>query len=500
MKHRLIAVLLIAAAAVLIPAATAGAHPLGNFTVNTYSGLRVEPGHIRVDFVVDMAEIPALQTTQQIGHEADGRSTAEKRRTFSQQECRRLGDRLHLRLDGTSLALDVTATGLAFPPGQAGLDTLRLTCSLLATTVRPGLADATLAYGSDNFTDRIGWREITAVGDHMTLLASPVPTSSVSAKLTRYPKNLLTAPLDQRTVELRVRSGGPAAPADDSPHRGPTTPLPRGIDQATQAFTSFVGRQDLSLGFAAVALALSVLLGAIHALAPGHGKTVMAAYLVGQRGSLRQALGIGLTVTATHTAGVLVLGVAISTSAVIAPERLYPWLGLASGLLLAAIGVGLLRRVLPLRSALEHHHDTADAHLGDGHGHTHGGHPHHHHHHRRAEGPIPLRRRDLLAIGFVGGFLPSPSAVVVLLGAIALGRTWFGLLLVAAYGLGMAATLTGAGLLLQRAGGTIDRQVQRLRRSGLPAAHRFVPIATALVIVVVGSALALRAAVQIRGL
>ena len=159
MRHRLIAVLIIAAAAILLPAAAAGAHPLGNFTVNTYSGLRVEPDHVRVDFVVDMAEIPALQTTQQIGHEADGRSSTEKRRTYQQDECRRLGDGLRLRLDGTPLGLDVTATGLDFPPGQAGLDTLRLTCSFQAATGGRSLSDATLAFGSDNFTDRIGWRE-----------------------------------------------------------------------------------------------------------------------------------------------------------------------------------------------------------------------------------------------------------------------------------------------------------------------------------------------------
>jgi ABC-type nickel/cobalt efflux system permease component RcnA len=486
MSRRLITALVIAAAVILVPAA-ASAHPLGNFTVNTYSGLRVAPDHIRIDFVVDMAEIPALQKTQQIGREAEGRSTTERRRTFQQRECRRLGDGLHLRLDGTPLALDVTATGLAFPPGQAGLDTLRLTCSFLATPAGQSLSDATLAYGSDNFTDRIGWREITAVGDRVTLVASPVPTSSVSAKLTRYPNDLLSAPLDQRTVELRVRSGGPAYAAPDSTHPETTSPLPRGLDQATQAFTSFVGRQDLSLGFAALALVLSVLLGAIHALAPGHGKTMMAAYLVGQRGSLRQAVGIGLTVTATHTAGVLVLGLAISMSAVVAPERLYPWLGLASGLLLAAIGVGLLRRVVRSRSVDHHHHDHEHDHYHD----------HAHDDHHRPEGRLLLRQRDLLAIGFVGGFLPSPSAVVVLLGAMALGRTWFGLLLVVAYGLGMAATLTGAGLFLLRARGSIDRRVHRLGRRGLQAVNRFVPLATAVVIMIVGSALALRAAVQI---
>ena len=486
MRRRLAGVMLVVAAVVLLPATVAGAHPLGNFTVNTYSGLRVEPDGVRVDFVVDMAEIPALQTTQQIGQAADGRSTDQKRQAFQQHECRRLGDGIHLGVDGTPVFLDVTSTALAFPPGQAGLDTLRLTCSFRAATDVHALSDAMLTYRSENFTDRIGWREITAVGDRMTLIASPVPKSSVSGELRRYPKNLLSAPLDQRTVEFRVRSGGPAAAAGDPSRAEPTSPLPRGIDQATRIFTAFVGRRNLSLAFAGVALALSILLGAIHALAPGHGKTVMAAYLVGQRGSLRQAVGIGLTVTATHTAGVLVLGLAISASAVVAPDRLYPWLGLASGLLLTAIGVVLLLRVVRSRSAHEHHH-----------AHAHGGHHHHHHHEAPVEGGMPLRRRDLLAIGFVGGLLPSPSAVVVLLGAIALGRAWFGLILVAAYGLGMAGTLTGAGLILQRARGSIERRIHGRRRSGFQAVNRFIPVATALVIVIVGSTLALRAAVQI---
>jgi hypothetical protein len=145
-----------------------------------------------------------------------------------------------------------------------------------------------------------------------------------------------------------------------------TTPVARGgVDRATAAFTALVSERSRSPGFAVVAVLLAVALGAAHALAPGHGKTVMAAYLVGLRGTLGQAVTIGATVTITHTAGVLILGLVLSTTRAVASERVYPWLGLGSGLLLAAVGVGLLARARP----------------GHGHAHPHGpGHPHGHGH------------------------------------------------------------------------------------------------------------------------
>jgi ABC-type nickel/cobalt efflux system permease component RcnA len=284
------------------------------------------------------------------------------------------------------------------------------------------------------------------------------------------------------------------------------------VDQATQAFTSFVGRHRFSAAFALVALALSLLLGAVHALAPGHGKTVMAAYLVGQRGSFRQAAVIALTVTLTHTAG----GLALSASLIVAPERLYPWLGLASGVMLAAIGLGVLARSIRLRRRraaphaaghAEHEHDAGHTHEhasehASGHGHPHAGEMHTHGGRRHRHGPLgegqPVTWGSLLAMGFVGGFLPSPSAVVVLLGAIALGRAWFGAVLVIAYGAGMAATLTGAGLLVLHARDALDRRFVGLRSSRLAAmAGRLVPVGTAVVIVGVGAYLSLRGLAQI---
>jgi nickel/cobalt transporter (NicO) family protein len=475
------AVLAALAIALVVAGATgAAAHPLGNFTVNTYSGLRVGPDRLVVDYVVDMAEIPTFQARQAIDADHDGRVAGPEASRWRDRECPRLAAGLRATLDGRQVPLAVAGSVLRFPEGVGGLDTLRLECAL-ATPLPAGPA---LAYTDTNLQGRVGWREITAVGDGTTLEAADVPTTSVSARLTSYPSDQLTSPLDQRTATLRLRPGGPSAPVDPVAGDGTLASGARGgVDRATAAFTALVGERSRSAGFAVVAILLAVGLGGAHALAPGHGKTVMAAYLVGLRGTLRQAVTIGATVTVTHTAGVLVLGLVLSTTRAVASERVYPWLGLASGLLLAAVGVGLLVRA---RTGHDHPH-------GHGHDHTH---DHDHGQHRHAAGP-PLGRRGLVALGLAGGLVPSPSAVVVLLGGIAIGRAWFGVALVLAYGLGMAATLTGIGLLLARLRNRMDRRLQ-LPGGSLPARlGRLLPAVTASVIVLVGLGLAIQGAARI---
>jgi nickel/cobalt transporter (NicO) family protein len=263
------------------------------------------------------------------------------------------------------------------------------------------------------------------------------------------------------------------------------------VDRATAAFTALVGEQARAPGFLGLALLLAVVLGAAHALAPGHGKTVMAAYLVGLRGTVRQAATIGAIVTVTHTAGVLLLGLVLSTSRAVASERVYPWLGLGSGLLLAAVGVGLLVRARPGRHAHPHPHSH-------GHPRAHGHHPHDQAgHHGPEHGGRPLGRRGLVALGLAGGLVPSPSAVVVLLGGIALGQVWLGVALVLAYGLGMAATLTGVGLLLAHLRTRMDRRLRLPAGSLLARLGRLLPAATAAVIVLVGLGLAAQGAAQL---
>lgn len=512
MRRAATATLVVAIALLLAGATPAGAHPLGNFTINTSLAVTVTDSGIEAQLVLDMAEIPALQTKQRLDTDKDGTSSDDERSAYRAEMCASLSEQVTIEVDGKASKLRTKNSELSYPPGQAGLTTLRLECALEAEA---SITDeAKLEVRSTAFADRVGWQEITIAGDRMTISDSTVAAKSTSATLTKYPEAKLKSPLRQTSATATVRAGGPALDADAGD--GPVVPLPRGVDAPTRAFTSFVGRQDLGLGVGLAAFALSLLLGAIHALAPGHGKTVMAAYLVGQKGSPRQAAVLGLTVTATHTLGVLALGVAIAASKIITPERLYPYLGLISGLLLAAIGLSLFRNARRARRALrpappvhdhDHHdHDHHDHDHDDHHDHEHeeddGWHAHGGGMHRHA--PLvpgePLTWSSLLALGFVGGFLPSPSAVVVLLGAIALGRAWFGVLLVIAYGIGMAATLMAAGLLLVRARGALERRLHRvLDRNGSRVLNTFVPFGTALVIIVVGLVLAAQGANSIGG-
>jgi ABC-type nickel/cobalt efflux system permease component RcnA len=225
---------------------------------------------------------------------------------------------------------------------------------------------------------------------------------------------------------------------------------------------------------AVLAVLLALLLGAGHAALPGHGKTVLAAYLAGRAGRPRDALVIGATVTATHTGGVLLVGLLLSTSTALAGDRLLGYLGVASGVLIVAVGLGMLTGAMRRRSSHPHHHD---------HDHDHD----HSHHHDRAGG-----RLGLAGIGVAGGLVPSPSALVVLLAAVGLGRAAFGVLLVIAYGLGMAATLTAAGLLLLAVQRRVTRTSGRLSRlaTRLP---RAAPLVTSGLVVLIGVGLAVRA-------
>jgi ABC-type nickel/cobalt efflux system permease component RcnA len=219
-----------------------------------------------------------------------------------------------------------------------------------------------------------------------------------------------------------------------------------------------------------LALLGALLLGAVHALSPGHGKTIVGAYLVGSRGTPRHAVFLGLTVTVTHTIGVFVLGFAtLYASRYVVPERLFPILSLTSAVLVLSMGLILLvqrsraaRQALwkatPARSSNFRFVQSDAAPVGarglvfaptaqfvDTTMHSHGGGPMHSHLPPGAAGE-KISWRSLLALGVSGGLVPCPSAMVLLLAAVALNKTAYGMLLVVAFSVGLAITLTVVGL------------------------------------------------------
>ncbi|MFE9170285.1 nickel transporter [Streptomyces kebangsaanensis] len=491
------AVLTAACALVLVPAATASAHPLGNFTVNHYDGLVVSPGTLRVAHVEDLAEIPATQAKPDI--ERTGMTA------WARQRCERAARDSRLTVDGRDVALTAVGGHARVRPGQAGLDTLRVECELTAPL--PEDATAAVAFRGAGASGGPGWREITARGDRMTLTASNVPRTSVSRELTDYPEELLSSPADTSAASLRVRPGGPAL-VDDGRDAPAASVLPRGADRWTRALDSLVARQHLTLGFAALALVIAVGLGAMHALAPGHGKTVMAAVAAarGGRARLRDVLPLAASVTVTHTLGVIALGLLVAAGSAAAPSVI-AWLGIASGVLVTLAGANLVRRAWRNRG---HSHGHAHGHRhGHSHGHehahthdhdhslehTHGGHTHTH--------PTAPTLRGTLLLGFAGGLVPSPSAVVVLVGAAALGQAWFGLLLVVAYGVGLALTLTAAGFAVVKLGSGMNRLLDRRPRwaAGPMAAlvRRTAPLGSAFAVVALGAGLMLKGAASALG-
>ncbi|MEV7006067.1 High-affinity nickel-transporter [Streptosporangium sp. NPDC051022] len=508
------------------------AHPLGNFTVNHYNGLRITPDRVENLAIVDSAELPTLQSRAEVDTDGSGEVSDAELSAYGTARCAALAGAQRLTVNGTAVAWRVTETDFGYAEGQGGLRTSRLTCGLSAAAETRG----TVGFSDGFLSDRMGWREITAVASGgVRLTRSSVPGTSVSRELRTYPDDLLADPLDQRTAELGVAPGnGPAAMALPLISSGPLGDAMAWLDRT---FTGLVGTESLTAPLGLLAVLMAVALGAGHALIPGHGKTVMAAYLAGRRGRPRDALIVGATVTATHTVGVLVIGLLLSAFSVLTGESVLAWLGLASGLLIAVVGAGLLRsawRSYRTGEPPAHGHGHGHGHLGHlgrfdhldqgpfehGHGHGRSGRDHGHDPAEpgdtvlegtrvavlEREGPEPdagpggetahdsggrRSRRGLVGLGIAGGLVPSPSALVVLLGAIGLGRTWFGVALVLAYGLGMAGTLTVTGLLLVKLAGRLDR----LTAGGTGVAARLsglAPVGTAVVVVALGLGLAVR--------
>ena len=433
---RLRAVFAALAVALVLPAA-ADAHPLGNFSVNHQARVAVSDGRVDVTYLLDQAEIPTFQER----HRSPAAVLARKRAEIVRG--------LALDAGGRRVPLRPGAGRIRFEQGQGGLPTTRVE---LALSARVATIGHTVRLRDRTFAGRVGWRAIVVVPGRGTAVRASVPSTDPTARLTRYPRDLLGDPPDQRQATFAVRAGAGTVTAPGARTAGAGA-------GGEDGFAGLLG--DGSAGLSLLLLAAAFGWGAVHALSPGHGKGMVAAYLVGTRGTPRHAVALGLTVTVTHTIGVFALGVVtLVLSAWIVPEDLYPWLNLAAGVLVVGVGAGVLRRRLRLRHA--HHH-------------------HHHHHHP------DISRRGLVAMGASAGLVPCPSALVVLLAAIAQHQVVLGLVLILAFSAGLAATLTALGLAVVHSG----RLLGRLPLPGSAVAA--LPAASALLIVAVGSLLTLRA-------
>ncbi|CAM5238440.1 hypothetical protein GCM10010329_45800 [Streptomyces spiroverticillatus] len=466
--------------------AAAPAHPLGNFTVNRYDRLRLLPDRIEDTAVTDSAEIPTAQDRAAADTDHDGRISPAESQARARTRCAEVARDVRASVNGNPVAWHLTRQSLAYSPGEAGLPVARLTCELSAPAdlSRTG-TPVTFRTGAD--PQRLGWKEVTAEADgEVRLTASDVPAQSVSGALRSYPQDRLDNPLNVTAAALRTTPGTSPAAAQQAAPAAPATTSPAFLGALESRLTAWTGSRDLTLPVGLFAVLVSLLLGAGHALLPGHAKLAVAACLAHRKDGVRAALAVGTTVTVTHTAGVLVLGLLLTASAGLAGERVLGWLGAVGGVLITVIGGQLvLAAIRALRGRPTHTH-------GHSHGHHHGhDHDHTHTHTHTHSHSHSMSRSSLLGIGLAGGLVPSPSALVVLLGAIALGRTYFGVLLVIGYGLGMALTLTAAGMLL--AGGGNRLASASARR--LPSLRRFAPygsLATSLAMLTVGAGLTAR--------
>jgi nickel/cobalt transporter (NicO) family protein len=460
------------------------AHPMGNFSINHYSKITVDKDSVEIHYLIDAAEIPTFQGMQQDGFSSDPQSP--RTREYLAREAEVFKKNLVLTVAGSPTQLKTKSMEVIFPPGAGGLPTMKMGFVFVAKfgSQDPGPSPQPpgLHYQDNNFPTRIGWKEIVAVaGPGVTFLHTSAPASDRSNELSNYPTDLLNSPpadLEANiSFELPVVSEA-AARSPVSPHRVPPSktsepasavsqpavsiaPPPavsvlasgapvtlRANQQSTpkNRFTELMSAKPFSVWFLFLAAGIAAGLGALHALEPGHGKTIVAAYLVGSRGTARHAVLLGIAVTAAHTTGVFLLGaLTLYASQYIVPEQLYPWLGAISGVTVASLGIFILLRNLTGEST-EHSHT-------DGKNHSHWflamsrkseAQPSVSLNQNGAVKRVSLR--ELLALGVTGGIVPCPAALVVLLSAFSLHRIGFGLFLITSFSFGLALVLVIIGL------------------------------------------------------
>jgi ABC-type nickel/cobalt efflux system permease component RcnA len=483
----------------LIARADTVASLLGNFTINQFSGMTVGIDAVTVHYAVVFGELPALRELHVADTNNDGVTSQTERDAYVGALAPALAKELQVTVDGVALPLHPTHWASSLPTEQGGFS-LRLDVDFAAPLQMAGGSIHEMEFSNHNYAGRLGWHEIVVrANPGVSVFDTNAFSSSLTGGLTEALQSLPAAgPLDERAVHLKFTRGtappharslksrpGIGATDETAPPGVAKKAGTRAGSEGDAEASSWIARETHNLvasisgprlqpKVAILALLGALLLGAVHALSPGHGKTIVGAYLIGSRGTPRHAVFLGLTVTVTHTVGVFILGFAtLYASRYIVPERLFPILSMLSALLVVGMGVVLLvQRAGAARHALSRtaadttmvFHPVAAASttsgqralarmsgtiLAPGHSdgtlHSHGGGPMHSHLPPGAAGE-KITWRSLLALGISGGLVPCPSAMVLLLAAVALNKTAYGMLLVVAFSVGLALTLTAVGL------------------------------------------------------
>jgi len=552
-------------AALLAIAGLALAHPMGNLSVNHYA--RLEPGSkgMNVTYVLDLAELPTFELMQSWNAPRD--ATKDVLEAKAKTQAAEWMSNLSFTEAGKPLTAKILSTNLSVLDGAGNLPVFRVETKLFVPA-----AGGRFEYEDHNYATRAGWREIViAPGPGADVSKASNGDTDISRALTSYPQDPTKAPPQYTKAWLEwhplpdtvsqtekpvivALAAPPPAPVASQPTGSeardsrPPEPQSLGTVKRDDAISRILRRGTLSGPILLTLLALAFWFGALHALEPGHGKTMVAAYLVGSRGTPKHAALLGATVTFTHTISVFILGLAtMFLSRYVMPDRISKILGIISGLSIIWIGAMLLwkrSRGLSHAHDHDHHHDHhhdhphthshehehAHAHVHDhqhahlhehthphehghhhdydhGHDHHHGhdhdhshthDHDHHHHPHEHPHHHGPLTHThdghththlppedisvgSLIALGASGGLVPCPSALILLLSAISIGRVGLGMVLLLAFSLGLAIVLTATGMLVLYA-----RNLLPEKKRTDNAFFRYMPVISAAAILLIG--------------
>ncbi len=468
------------------------AHPMGNFSINHYSKMEVGEDSLRLRYIIDMAEIPTFQELGEIDADGDKNRSPEEEKNYLSGKAEEFKNGFALELNSKPVELVSDSSDMVFIPGAGGLPTIKIALEYAVKLQKSDLVELNrVFYRDDNYPGRAGWKEVIVLGKGgISIASSSAPSEDISDELTNYPADALSSPPQdiQASFSFSLGSQGAGVASIDVRGREVVT-QPAGARTPKSLFTELISKKELSPKIILLSLLIAFGLGAFHALSPGHGKTIVAAYLVGSRGTAGHALLLGIIVTLTHTIGVFALGfVTLFASKYIVPEKLYPWLGFASGVVIVVIGMVLFFKRYRAFHGDGHNHGHSHSHP-HAHPHNHS-HDHEHGHSHHHEIPEKVTFGSLFALGVTGGIIPCPEALIVLLSAISLHRIGYGLVLILAFSIGLALVLMGIGMIMVYARSFIDIF------SGEGKITRWLPIVSSVVISVLGFAIAIQSLIS----